>query len=396
MGIPIGKLILYTAAAGFHPTTTLPITLDVGTNNDDIRGDTRYVGVPEKRTLSDEEYYEFIDEFMKAVYAKWPNVLVQFEDFSNDHCFALLERYRGKYLTFNDDIQGTGAVVAAGLVNAWRAAGVDANDQRFVFLGAGSAGVGVANQIVDILVERGAEREAAYKQFYFVDSRGLVAHGRGDKLADHKLNFARSDVSAEQLAQLKTLHDVVEFAKPTALLGLSGQGGAFDEALLRKMGELNERPIIFALSNPTSKAECTAEAAYTATDGRAVFASGSPFDPVTLADGRTLTPGQGNNLYIFPGLGLGASLCAAERVTDGMVAASVAALAATVSDEQLATGAIYPTLSRVREASSCIAKAVIERAVAEGIARMPPAADVDLDKLISDAMYEPVYAAGKL
>jgi len=391
MGIPIGKLILYTAAAGFHPSSTLPITLDVGSNNDVIRDDDRYVGVPEKRTMTDEEYYAFTDEFMAAVFDKWPQVLVQFEDFSNDHCFDLLARYRNQYRCFNDDIQGTGAVIAAGMINAWKIAGTSPKDAKFVFLGAGSAGVGVANQIVDILVEEGVDEKTARRQFYFVDSKGLVASNRGDKLADHKLAYARDDIDDAQIKNLSNLTAIIDFVKPTALLGLSGQGGSFDEKVLAAMKNSCERPIIFALSNPTANAECTAEQAYKATDGKAIFASGSPFDPVTLDDGRVLVPGQGNNMYIFPGLGLGASLAGAKHVTNGMVVASVRALANFVDDEQLKKGLLYPPLSDVRKVSRCIAVDVVNRAIKEGEATVELKGSVE--ELVDNATYQPTYVS---
>lgn len=281
---------------------------------------------------------------------------------------------------------------SAGIVNAWRLAKSDPKDARFVFLGAGSAGVGVANQIVDVLVaSHGVDRDAARQQFYFVDSQGLVASNRGGRpLAAHKLPFAHGDIDVDTVSKLKTLSDVVKHVKPTALIGLSGQGGAFDEELLKLMGEYNERPIIFALSNPTDNAECTARAAYEATDGRAVFGSGSPFDPVEI-NGKTLYPAQANNLYCFPPIGLGASLCGAACVSDGMIAAAVTALAATTTDEQLAQGMLYPPLSDIRQVTATVAKAVIEKAIEDGHARTPPPKDVALEEFIKGAMYTPTY-----
>jgi malate dehydrogenase (oxaloacetate-decarboxylating)(NADP+) len=329
---------------------------------------------------------------MAAVYRKWPQVLVQFEDFSNDHCFDLLARYRDKYLMFNDDIQGTGAVVAAGIVNAWRATGTEPARSRFVFLGAGAAGVGVAQQIVDILVLKyGVDRAAAYKQFWFVDSRGVVANARGDKLEAHKRVFARDDLTAEQVAGLKSLEQVVEFVKPDVLIGLSGMPKAFTAPILRRMGELNQRPVVFALSNPTDKAECSAREAYEATGGRAIFAAGSPFDPVTLDDGTVRTPGQANNMYVFPSIGFAASLCVAKRVSDAMVAASVLALAAAVTDEQIRAGLIYPKLRDIRAVAAIVTKAVIERCVADGDARRAPPSDRELATFIQENTYNPDY-----
>lgn len=386
MGIPIGKLSLYVAAAGFHPVRTLPVLLDFGTDNKKLLEDPLYLGMKIAR-IPDDEYYSLMDEFLMAVKDKWPKCLVQFEDFSNNHCFDLLERYRDKLLCFNDDIQGTGAVVAAGFVNAVRLTGKSLAEQRLVFFGAGSAGIGVADAIVELMVEGGSARssEEARQQFWFVDSLGLVTTNRGDKLAHHKLPYARTDCPT----QIKELLDIIKYVKPTALIGLAGiTGGVFNEAVIRLMAELNERPIIFALSNPTKKAECTAHDAYIYSEGRCIYASGSPFDPVQY-NGKTYYPGQGNNMYIFPGLGFGAVLADAQRVTDSMIIAAARALAHCVTEEEMEAGLVYPRLDRIRSISALVAKAVIEKAFEEGVAQVER--PTDILEGVKAAMYYPEY-----
>lgn len=385
MGIPIGKLSLYVAAGGFHPIRTLPVMLDFGTNNPKLLQDPLYIGVRSKR-VEDEQYYALVDEFLMAVKDKWPKCLVQFEDFSNNHCFELLERYRNKLLCFNDDIQGTGAVVAAGFVNAARMSGKPLQEQKLVFFGAGSAGIGVADMIVAMMVEEGMTAEDARKQFWLVDSQGLVTKNRGDKLAAHKVPYARSDNGD---VQLKNLLEVVKHVKPTALVGLAGvSGGEFTPEILKELASFSDRPIVFALSNPTSKAECTAHDAYVHSEGRAIFASGSPFEPVEY-NGKTLFPGQGNNMYIFPGLGFGAVIADATRVTDGMISAAARALARCVTEEEIAAGRVYPKLDRIRSISATVAAAVVERAFEEGVAQIER--PDNLLAQIEGAMYYPDY-----
>jgi malic enzyme len=372
MGIPVGKLSLYVAAAGFHPALTLPVMLDFGTNNEALLADDLYIGQRHNR-FAKEEYYSLVDEFLMAVKDKWPRCLLQFEDFSNDHCFDLLENYRNKLLCFNDDIQGTGAVVGSGFLNAVKLSGVPIRQHRIVFYGAGSAGVGVAAQIAALLVqETGCTVEEARQQFWFVDSRGLVTSTRGDKLEAHKVDFARKDIPVD--GQIKSLIDVIKAVKPTALIGLSGQGGAFTQDILLEHFKHNQHPIVFPLSNPTKNSECTAKDAYTLSEGRALFASGSPFDPVEF-NGHTYFPGQGNNMYIFPGLGFGAWLCHAKVVTDEMITAASRTLANCTSSDDLAQGRMYPPISRIRDISAVIAARVIEMAFKQGVAQIPKPED---------------------
>merc|ERR1712137_371581 len=385
MGIPIGKLSLYVAGSGFPPSGTLPVTFDFGTNNETYLNGPEYLGRKEKR-LTGDLYLELIDEFMEAVTQKWPKVLVQFEDFSNDHAFLLLERYREKYLCFNDDIQGTGAVILSGFINSLRLAKIDPNEVKLVFFGAGSAGIGVADMIVSfIAMKTGKSQAEARKQFWFVDSRGMITENRGDTLADHKVPYARKDNGD---TQLKSLVDVVKYVKPNALIGLSGQGQSFTEEIITLMKENNESPIIFALSNPTKKAECTATQAYEWTDGKAIFASGSPFDPVEI-NGKVLVPGQGNNMFIFPGLGFGAVKCNASKVSDEMIVAAAEVLSNYVTDEEIQKGNIYPPIENIREISCKIATKVIEVAKEEGLTEM----DIpnDLYSWVEGEMYVPKY-----
>ena len=311
MGIPIGKLVLYVAGAGLHPNRTLPILLDVGTDNEELLNDPLYLGMTHSR-VSSEQFYEIADEFVQAATTKWPNVLIQWEDFTNDKAFPLLNRYRDDVLCFNDDIQGTGAVALAGLLAAMRVTGRSLSEQKIVFCGAGSAAVGIADMIcAGIADEHDLTTEQARKLVWMCDSRGLVTTTRDGTLEKHKLPYARDEKPAAELIE------VVSRVKPTVLIGASGHAHTFTRDVVNTMREHCERPVIFALSNPTSKAECTAEEAYQWTDGKAIFASGSPFPPVRHG-GRVFVPGQGNNMFIFPGIGLGAIACGAEKVTDEM------------------------------------------------------------------------------
>ena len=386
MGIPVGKLSLYTACAGIPPAMTLPIMLDVGTENKQFQTDPLYIGMPHPR-LRGEQYDAFIEEFMRAVTARFPQVLVQFEDFANHHAFALLQRYRDQYRVFNDDIQGTAAVTLSGLVAALRLIAVEGgprrklSEQRLLFLGAGEAGVGIADLVVSAMVEEGLTPEEARGRCWFVDSHGLVVRQRDD-LAAHKLPYAHEH---PPLADFLT---AVEELRPTAIIGVSGQPRTFTREVIERMGKYNERPIIFALSNPTSKSECTAEEAYTFTGGRAIFASGSPFPSVKLY-GKTYNPGQGNNSYIFPGVGLGVVVSGARHVTDEMFEAAARTLAAQVTETDMANGRIYPELSRIRDVSAAIATAVAEIAFREGLATEPE--PDDLPGHVREFMYNPTY-----
>ena len=383
MGIPIGKLALYSACGGVHPDQCLPVMLDVGTDNPEIREDPLYIGQARPR-LRGAAYDELLDEFVAAANEVFPGVLIQFEDFATENAFRLLARYEDRACTFNDDIQGTAAVALAGLISAGRITGRPLTAQKLLFLGAGAAATGIAELIVSAMVRQGLAEDEARRRCWFVDSQGLVTADRAD-LAPHKRPFAHAAAPAP------TLQAAVEALGPTALLGLSAQPGLFTEGVIRAMAAANARPVIFALSNPTSKAECTAEEAYTWSDGRAVFASGSPFLPVLLADGRRFVPGQGNNAYIFPGLGLGVLASGARRVTDAMFHAAADRLAGLLSAEDLAAGSLYPPLSSIREVSAAIGEAVAAVAWDDGLTDRPRPADIGA--WVRAAMYEPRYGA---
>ncbi len=380
MGIPIGKLSLYTACAGIAPRHCLPVTIDVGTDNSEFLGDPLYIGLRQPRVRG-EEYDALIEEFVEAVGERFSRALLQFEDFGNRNAFRLLARYRNRICTFNDDIQGTASVALAGVYSALRLTGGEIGEQRFLFLGAGEAGTGIADLIVSALEESGMSRQEARRRCAFVDSKGLVVASRNG-LAEHKLPYAHD------LDYLPDLHSAVANIQPTVLVGVSGQPLTFTRPIIERMAELNERPIIFALSNPTSKVECTAQQAYEWTGGRAVFASGSPFPPVRLGE-RLLVPGQGNNAYIFPGLGLGVVASGARRIPDAMFLAAAKALAGEVDDAALEQGSIYPPLSRMRATSLAVAEAVAEVAYAQGLTDQPR--PDDLAAHIQAQVYEPVY-----
>lgn len=380
MGIPVGKLALYTACAGIHPAQCLPIMLDVGTNNETLRNDPLYLGTPEPR-LRGAAYDELVAELVAAVLERFPDACLQFEDFGNANAFALLHRYQNQICTFNDDIQGTAGVTLAGLYSASRLTGTSLREMRILFYGAGEAGIGIGDLIVESLVADGMPEAEARRHCWFVDSKGLVVAGRGD-LVEHKRRFAHDHAPIADLAS------IVEQLQPHALIGVSGMPQTFTEPVVRALAQAHRRPVVFALSNPTSKAECTAEQAYRWSEGRAIFASGSPFEPVTL-DGRTYVPGQGNNAYIFPGVGLGVIASRSSRVTNEMFAVAARALAGLVTDDDLALGRVYPALTRIREVSQSIAVAVAETAFARGLSRQARPADVP--GLVRDHMFQPDY-----
>lgn len=381
MGIPIGKLALYTACAGLHPYYCLPITLDVGTANKSLLEDPFYIGL-ERERIRGEEYDAFLDEFLLATQRVFPGSLIQFEDFGNHNAFQLLQKWRDRLCCFNDDIQGTAAVALAGLIAATRDTGLPLREQKIVFLGAGEAGTGIGELFVRALVDEGVPEQEARLRCWFVDSRGLLVRNRGDELPPHKQPFAH------EAGHVASLAEAVEKIKPTALIGVAGVPRTFTPEILRTMAAINARPVIFALSNPTSKAECTAEEAYLHTEGRAIFASGSPFKPVEY-EGRTIHPGQGNNVYIFPGVGLGALSCAASRVDDTMFLDAARTLAAEVTQADLSRGSVYPSLGNIRGVSLKIAVAVAERAYALGYAGLPR--PEDLERHISGGMFVPDY-----
>jgi len=386
MGIPIGKLSLYCAVGGIPPHRVLPVVIDAGTNNKELLRDEFYLGVQKER-LEGREYYQLIDEFMQAVRHRWPNVLVQFEDFASDKAQAILNHYRYDHLCFNDDIQGTGATTLAGVFGALRAKGEDVNalgDQRILIAGAGSAGIGVAQVLVQAMVEQGHTLDAARSKILILDQHGLLDKNSKKNLSPEQFLFAKDEDGGMPFME------VVRKYKPTMLLGLTGVGGLFTEDIIREMAAHCNRPIVFPLSNPTIKAECTATQAFEWTNGHCIFASGSPFDPVKMNDDRVFYPTQCNNMYIFPGLGLGATLCMSKRVTDKMLYVSAEALANFVTDEDLAQGKVFPSLTKIRDVSKAVAVAVIKQAIVEGLAEASDIPD-DLDGFVENKMYYPDY-----
>jgi malate dehydrogenase (oxaloacetate-decarboxylating)(NADP+) len=380
MGIPVGKLALYAACAGVHPDQCLPVLLDVGTNNPELRSDPFYLGLAEPR-LTGAEYDALVDEFVNAARDVFPGVVIQFEDFANHHAFQLLEKYRDRMPTFNDDIQGTASVTLAGILSALRITGANLTEQTLLFQGAGEAATGIANLTVSAMVAGGLSLEAARRRCWLVDSQGLVIASR-NSLAPHKQPFAHEHVPVVDLL------GAVRAVRPTALIGVAAVGGAFTEGVLGEMARINERPLIFALSNPTSKSECTALDAYRATGGRALFACGSPFDPCTF-DGKRFVPRQGNNSYIFPGVGLGAIVSRTSRITDEMFMAAARALADLVEPDDLAQGSLYPALPRVREVSAHVAASVAAVAFELKLAGIPQ--PPNLLSYVRERMYEPQY-----
>ncbi|KAJ2120388.1 hypothetical protein IW147_005101 [Coemansia sp. RSA 720] len=369
MAIPIGKLQLYVAAAGLNPARTLPIVLDFGTDSKKYQNDPLYLGTRQPRP-DDETFYDATGKVLSALYRAFPDLLVQFEDFSTDHAFGLLDQWRNKALCFNDDIQGTGSVILAGFISAVEQAGVSPTDQRILFVGAGSAGVGVAKQLVEyVMLEYNISEEQAKAMFWFVDSRGMITANRGDKLAAHKVYFARHDNGDTQCSNLE---EALEYVKPTALIGLSTIYKAFSEKILNRMNELNQtaRPIIFPLSNPESKAECTFEEAMRCTNNRVLFASGTAFPEYTIPEtGEVRVPAQGNNMYVFPPIGLGATLCKPTRITDTMIYAVSKALANSLDEKERARGELYPRIERIRDVAARLTAAFITQAVHEGNVR---------------------------
>lgn len=380
MGIPIGKLSLYTACAGIPPTSCLPITLDVGTENEALLNDPLYIGLQQHR-LRGQPYDELVDEFIIAVQERFPRAVIQLEDFATDNAFRLLAKYRDCACVFDDDIQGTGSVVLAGVYSAMRLTGAKLTDQRFLFLGAGEAGIGIGDLLVAAMVDAGLSEQEARRRCWFFDSKGLVVKSRTD-LAAHKLPYAHDYPPMDNFLA------AVEQLRPTGIIGVSGVPKTFTPPVLEAMARLNQHPLVFALSNPTSKSECTAEQAYAWTEGRAIFASGSPFDPVDF-DGKTFVPGQGNNAYIFPGVGLGVIAAGGRSVTDEMFFVAAQALAQQVTERDLALGRVYPSLSRIREVSAHIAAAVAEVIFKRGYTDEAKPADILAH--VRSLMYEPDY-----
>jgi malate dehydrogenase (oxaloacetate-decarboxylating)(NADP+) len=380
MGIPVGKLSLYTACAGVSPNACLPVLLDVGTNNSELLDDPLYIGLQQPRVRG-EEYDALVEEFVVAASKLFPGVVIQFEDFATHNAFRLLKKYRDRIPTFNDDIQGTAAVVLAGILSALRITGGALGEQTLLFQGAGEAATGIANLVVEAMVAKGVDQAQARRRCWLFDSRGLVVKQRAE-LATHKQAYAHEHAPAGSLLE------AVKALRPTAIIGVAAIGGAFTEDVVRTMAAINKRPIVFALSNPTSKSECTATQAYRWSDGRVLFACGSPFDPVTL-EGRSYVPRQGNNSYIFPGVGLGVIVSGSSRVTDEMFMAAAHTLAEQVTEDDLKQGSLYPPLKNIRDVSAHIAAAVATVAYRRELARGP--APADLLGFMKSKMYEPRY-----
>jgi malate dehydrogenase (oxaloacetate-decarboxylating)(NADP+) len=377
MGIPVGKLALYIACAGISPDHCLPVQLDVGTDNQALLEDPLYIGYP-KRRLKGRAYFALVDEFVRAVQKKYPSALIQFEDFLTPNAYALLNTYRNRVLCFNDDIQGTAAVALAGVYAATRVIERPFRDLRVMFLGAGSAATGIADLMVSALVDEGLTESDARRRLWFVDVKGLVTKDRTDLLT-HNLPYAHEH---RQLGFVEAIGAI----QPHVLIGATGAPGTFTQEVVERMSALNERPVLFALSNPTSKAECTAEQAYLWSGGRAVFASGSPFGAVTY-EGRVLQPGQGNNAYVFPGIGLGAVFCRARRIPDEFFLSAARTLAGLVTASDLERGSLYPPLRDTRRISLAIAASVAECAYRMKLARARRPRD--LKRAIARVMYEP-------
>jgi len=389
MAISVGKLALYTAGAGIHPGETLPICLDVGTNNEELLGDDLYLGWRHRR-LTGEAYFALCEEFVEAVAEVFPKALIQWEDFRNNNALILLEKYRNRFLSFNDDIQGTGAVALAGMLSGLRVKGEKLAGQRIVILGAGAAGYGIALQIFDELSQFGLSNEEIKGSVAVLDSKGLVISDRLEP--DHykqKLAWPRELARQYNLdVNDPNLELVVDNFKPTILIGSSGSPGAFHQEIVASMLSHTERPIILPFSNPTSLSEAVPADLLKWSNGQVLVATGSPYDPVDL-NGRSYVIGQGNNVFIFPGLGLGALASQATQVSDGMVSAAASALAKSVKDEELETGSLYPSVLRLREVSRQVALAVALRAVEEGVA--PMRTELELQTALDEMTWEPVY-----
>ncbi|PSR96142.1 NADP-dependent malic enzyme like [Actinidia chinensis var. chinensis] len=384
MGIPVGKLSLYTALGGIRPSACLPITIDVGTNNENLLNDEFYIGLRQRRATG-QEYAEFMQEFMTAVKQNYgEKVLIQFEDFANHNAFDLLSKYGTSHLVFNDDIQGTASVVLAGLISALKLVGGTLAEHSFLFLGAGEAGTGIAELIaLEMSKQTGAPIEESRKKIWLVDSKGLIVSSRMESLQHFKKPWAHEHEPVKELV------DAVKAIKPTVLIGSSGAGRTFTKEVIEAMTSFNEKPIVLALSNPTSQSECTAEEAYKWSQGRAIFASGSPFGPVDY-NGKVYLSGQANNAYIFPGFGLGLIISGAIRVHDDMLLAASEALAAEVTQENFDKGLIYPPFTNIRKISAHIAAKVAAKAYELGLATRLPQPE-NLIAYAESCMYSPNY-----
>jgi len=390
MGIPIGKMALYTALGGIHPEHCLPVLLDVGTDNQDRLNDPIYIGWRNKR-IRGQEYDDFVETFVSAVKKRWPHVLLQWEDFAGSNAARLLARYRDQLCTFNDDIQGTAAVATATLLSAVNVTGIPLKDQKIIVLGFGTAGIGIANLMLSEIQQEGLSEAEARKRFYAIDRYGLLVEG-GKDIRPEQQPYARSkeEVKSWQLSNPNEigLLDVVRNAKATVLIGVSGQQGAFTEEAIREMAKNAERPIIFPLSNPTSRSEGTPQNLLTWTEGRALIGTGSPFQPVEI-NGKQIHVDQTNNSYIFPGLALGIVASRAKRVSDAMIMAAAKALVGLSPTKNDKTASLLPSLSKSREVSRIVAEAVGNQAIADGLAAVPDKAA--LQKELEANIWEPVY-----
>ncbi len=388
LAITVGKLSIYTAGGGVSPFHTLPVKLDVGTDRLDLINDPFYLGVRQRR-IRGEAYLEFLDRFVDAVLARWPKTVIQWEDLSKDVAFKVLDRYRDRVPSFNDDIQGTGAVALAGLISACRVKNEPLKDQRIVVLGAGAGGIGVAWAVTQGLVNCGLSEEEARAQVFVLDSRGLLVEGRA--MDAYKAPFAQS---AERIADWRfagpvpNLLEVIENGQVTVLLGLSGQAGAFNQPIVEAVSRNNSRPVVFPLSNPTSIAEALPEDIFAWTDGRAIVATGSPFEDVVHA-GKTYPIGQGNNAFVFPGLGFASILSEASRITDGMVLESAYALADYTAAGHVEAGRVYPPIRELPEVSIRVTTRVMARAIEEGVARKEGLEGRDLDTYVRQHFWRP-------
>lgn len=393
MGIPVGKLNLYTAAAGIEPHLTLPVSLDCGTDNEDLLRDPLYLGYPKPR-LQGPAYEEFIDRFVSAIRDTFPGAVLQWEDFKQHNAIRLLSRYRTALPSFNDDIQGTAAVVVAGILAALRHSGGNPAEQRLVFLGAGAAGLGIATLAARVMRSAGASAAEVRRAVIMLDSRGLIFEGRDNVDADKEPFALPADVLADyglgtpSASDRYDLETVVRHVAPTILIGTSGTQGAFIEPVIREMAARTTSPVVFPLSNPTSKCEATPADVMRWTNGRALVATGSPFSPVDVGGAARLV-GQANNVFVFPGVGLGAIVSQASVITDGMFLAAATTLMGLVSEERLASGALYPRLGDLRTVSRAIAISVAIQARADGVAQLPD--EQDIEAAVDAAMWSPGY-----
>jgi malate dehydrogenase (oxaloacetate-decarboxylating) len=388
MGIPVGKVSLYIAAGGIHPACCLPVCLDVGTNNERLLSDPLYLGYRHRR-ITGQRYDDFIERFVLGVQRSFPNTLIQWEDFAKHNAFRLLERYRERVLSFDDDIQGTGATASSTLLTAARIQKVPLTEQRFVIVGFGQAGVGAAMNIEAVLVEGGLGREEARRRIYAVDQQGLLIEGDA-AIAEEQRPYAQPHdaVAGWELADPARVsgRDVLRNARPSVLIGVTAVRGLFDAEILEQMGRNAGRPVILALSNPTSKSECTPEEALRHTGGRALVATGSPFAPVEY-EGRKVVTSQCNNLYIFPGVGLGALAAKASKITERMFVAAAKALSDLVTLPQEEMGLLLPPMKKIRDVAAVVAKAVAIEARDSGLGRLM--SDDELEATIRKAQWQP-------